>query len=166
MVSVRRRRDAMRCDRWKPYPFFVYLLVPCFALLCSLTRLLVLVASSATSGALQHAFLSLISQLTFSLLVARRVRVRDVRLLAVWLAPQTTDDSTTRHPQGLLWHISSNLFHSFDRPFVLEQEHALSSIAEAPYTILSHLSDARLLPKRSVHRRAPYCTGRQPLGMT
>ena len=44
---------------------------------------------------------------------------------------------TTKHPQGLLWRASSNIFHSFDPPFVLKQEHALSSIASAPYSILS-----------------------------
>lgn len=55
-----------------------------------------LVASSATSGAPQHAFRSLISQLTFSFLVARRVR--DPRLFAVHRHRRL--GRSTKHPRA------------------------------------------------------------------
>ena len=93
MVSV--RRDAMRYDRWKPtrpFPLFTHspLALLCFALLVRSS----LVASSATSGAPQHAFCSFISQLTIFFLVAHRVRVRLLACsrFSLHLAPPTTDD--------------------------------------------------------------------------
>src|SRR6267154_1369931 len=79
--------------------------------LCLLTRLALLVCLPPWSRPPphQHPFRSLISQLTFSSPAA-------FAALACSLFTNNRRRGRGRHPQGLLWRASSNVFHSFDRP--------------------------------------------------
>lgn len=165
--SQHAQQRATRCDAMRSMEALPFLCLPTRPLLCFalLVCPLVLVASSATSGAPQHAFLSLVSQLTFSCLLAHRVRVRDARLLAVCSyhrQPTTGRPDTARACFGTYLAVYSIplTVHSFSN----KNTRSPPSLRHLE-TILSHLSDPRFLPKRSVHRRAPYCTERQALGM-